>query len=134
MAAQAPASNPDLGRGPTADATRTTPLADRVLADETDSSKSNGSKEAGEKDKAGDGITDFKPTPRFWAILMTCSVISLLSALENTVVTTALPQIVAELDMGENYIWITNVFFLTGYVSGKPWRASQPPPEDHVKL
>lgn len=50
---------------------------------------------------------------RFWAIIGTLCVIGLLSSLENTVVTTSLPYIVQELDLGENYIWITNVFFLT---------------------
>lgn len=57
----------------------------------------------------------FKPNGRFWAIISTCAVIGLLSALENTVVTTALPHIVTELTLGENYVWVTNVFFLTGY-------------------
>ena len=56
----------------------------------------------------------FQPTGRFWAIISTCAVIGLLSALENTVVTTALPHIAAELALGENYVWVTNVFFLTG--------------------
>ncbi|KAK4156350.1 hypothetical protein C8A00DRAFT_30742 [Chaetomidium leptoderma] len=56
----------------------------------------------------------FQPNGCFWAIILTCSVIGLLSALENTVVTTALPHIVAEFELGENYVWVTNVFFLTG--------------------
>ncbi|KAL1891208.1 hypothetical protein Sste5346_007842 [Sporothrix stenoceras] len=51
--------------------------------------------------------------PRFWAIIATLCVIGLLSSLENTVVTTSLPAIAATLDLGENYIWVTNVFFLT---------------------
>ncbi|KIH93422.1 hypothetical protein SPBR_04487 [Sporothrix brasiliensis 5110] len=51
--------------------------------------------------------------PRFWAIIATLCVIGLLSSLENTVVTTSLPAIAALLDLGENYIWVTNVFFLT---------------------
>ena len=55
----------------------------------------------------------FKPSPRFWAIISTLCVIGLLSALENTVVTTSLPFIVTELNLGENYIWVTNIFFLT---------------------
>lgn len=61
-----------------------------------------------------------QPTPakrynrskRFWAIIATLSVIGLLSSLENTVVTTALPFIAAQLDLGDNYIWVTNAFFL----------------------
>ncbi len=60
---------------------------------------------------------NFQPTGRFWAIISTCAIISLLSALENTVVTTALPHIVTELTLGENYVWVTNVFFLTGFAS-----------------
>jgi MFS family permease len=56
----------------------------------------------------------FQPDGRFWAIILTCAVIGLLSALENTVVTTALPRIATELQLGENYVWVTNVFFLTG--------------------
>ncbi|KAK3903005.1 major facilitator superfamily domain-containing protein [Staphylotrichum tortipilum] len=59
-------------------------------------------------------LPTFQPTKRFWAIISTCAVIGLLSALENTVVTTALPHIVTELTLGENYVWVTNVFFLTG--------------------
>jgi hypothetical protein len=55
----------------------------------------------------------FEKGPRFWAIIATLCVIGLLSALENTVVTTSLPYIVGELELGENYVWITNVFFLT---------------------
>ncbi|EON97815.1 putative multidrug resistance protein fnx1 protein [Phaeoacremonium minimum UCRPA7] len=50
---------------------------------------------------------------RFWAIIATLCVISILASLENTVVTTSLPYIVTQLDLGENYVWVTNVFFLT---------------------
>jgi len=53
---------------------------------------------------------------RFWAIIGSLCVAALLSALENTVVATALPFIVTKLDLGADYIWVTNVFFLTGYV------------------
>ncbi|KAK1767504.1 putative multidrug resistance protein fnx1 protein [Phialemonium atrogriseum] len=55
----------------------------------------------------------FNRSPRFWAIIATLCVIGILSSLENTVVTTSLPFIVTELNLGENYIWVTNVFFLT---------------------
>ncbi|KAA6407165.1 MAG: Major facilitator superfamily general substrate transporter [Lasallia pustulata] len=50
---------------------------------------------------------------QFWAIIATLCVVGILSALENTVVTTSLPFIVQDLHLGENYIWVTNVFFLT---------------------
>ena len=41
---------------------------------------------------------------RFWVIIITLSVAALLSALENSVVTTTLPFIVAQLDLGTEYI------------------------------
>ncbi|KAK4161769.1 MFS general substrate transporter [Cladorrhinum sp. PSN259] len=56
----------------------------------------------------------FNRSKGFWAIMATLSVIGLLSALENTVVTTALPFIATQLDLGDNYIWVTNAFFLSG--------------------
>ena len=68
----------------------------------------------------------FNQSKRFWAILITLAVIGLLSALENTVVTTALPYIVHQLDLGANYIWVTNVFFLTGCVQFLCDRATVP--------
>ncbi|KAI1351953.1 major facilitator superfamily domain-containing protein [Xylaria sp. FL0043] len=59
-------------------------------------------------------VPEFKPTGRFWAIIFTCAIIGLLSALENTVVTTALPRIATDLKLGADYVWVTNIFFLTG--------------------
>lgn len=65
------------------------------------------------------GIDDKRGEPakrgwRFWTIIGTLSVIGILSSLENTVVVTSLSVMVEDLGLGENYIWITNVFFLTG--------------------
>lgn len=50
---------------------------------------------------------------RFWAIIMALCVTGLLGALENTVVTTSLPTIVDKLALDRNYVWVTNIFFLT---------------------
>ncbi|KAI0384690.1 MFS general substrate transporter [Hypomontagnella monticulosa] len=50
---------------------------------------------------------------RFWAIIIALCTMSLLSAAENTVVITSLPTIVERLNVGHDYVWITNVFFLT---------------------
>ncbi|KAF2185493.1 MFS general substrate transporter [Zopfia rhizophila CBS 207.26] len=50
----------------------------------------------------------------FWAIIVALCITSLLAAFENTVVATSLPTIVEKLQIGNNYVWITNVFFLTG--------------------
>ncbi|KAL2431486.1 MFS-type transporter TwmF [Exophiala dermatitidis] len=55
----------------------------------------------------------FQPDARFWAIMATLCVVGLLAAFENTVVAIALPIISEELSLGENYIWVTNIFFLT---------------------
>ncbi|KAI1381463.1 major facilitator superfamily domain-containing protein [Hypoxylon crocopeplum] len=49
---------------------------------------------------------------RFWAIIIGLGVTNLLGALENTVVSTSAPVIVSDLQLGENYIWITNAFFV----------------------
>jgi hypothetical protein len=68
-------------------------------------------------DEKAPNTTEFKPTGRFWAIIFTCAIIGLLSALENTVVTTALPRIATDLKLGADYVWVTNIFFLTGYAA-----------------
>jgi hypothetical protein len=64
---------------------------------------------------AGEPDTKSRP-PDFWGIMVALCITSLLAALENTVVATSLPTIVDELNIGSNFEWITNVFFLTRYV------------------
>lgn len=49
---------------------------------------------------------------QFWAIMAALCTVGVLGALENTVVTTSLPTIVKHLQIGQDYIWITNIFFL----------------------
>ncbi|KAH8682094.1 major facilitator superfamily domain-containing protein [Xylariales sp. PMI_506] len=50
---------------------------------------------------------------RFWAIFVALCVTSMLAAVESTVVSTALPSIVHDLDSGELYVWFVNAYFLT---------------------
>jgi hypothetical protein len=50
---------------------------------------------------------------QFWMIIVGLSVAGVLLGLESTVITTSLPTITAELNIGEKYIWDANVFFLT---------------------
>ncbi|KAI1255003.1 hypothetical protein MGN70_003066 [Eutypa lata] len=50
---------------------------------------------------------------RFWSIIIALCTMMLLGSLENTVIVTSLPVIVDELKLGRNYIWVTNIFFLT---------------------
>ncbi len=50
---------------------------------------------------------------RFWMIIVALSFTSLLTALEATITSTALPSIIAELGGGDLYIWAVNGYFLT---------------------
>lgn len=50
---------------------------------------------------------------RFWGIMVALCVATLLGGLETTIVTTSLPTIVKNLNIGDDYVWITNVLFLT---------------------
>ncbi|KPM45648.1 hypothetical protein AK830_g875 [Neonectria ditissima] len=50
---------------------------------------------------------------RFWMIMLTLFISTLLASLSSTVVITSLPTIVDELNIGVDYIWVTNVYFLT---------------------
>lgn len=72
------------------------------------------SKHDTDQEKHEKDVEHFKRDWRFWTIISTLSVIGILSSLENTVVVTSLSVMVDDLGLGENYIWITNVFFLTG--------------------
>ena len=55
----------------------------------------------------------FEKGPRFWAIIVVLSLISLLTSLEATVTSTVMPSIIVDLGGGENFIWVTNAYFLT---------------------
>ncbi|KAF5985246.1 multidrug transporter (major facilitator family) [Fusarium coicis] len=55
---------------------------------------------------------------RFWMIMVTLVLATLLASLEATVVITSLPTIVESLNLGSSYIWVTNVFFLTTGIAG----------------
>lgn len=50
---------------------------------------------------------------RIWVIFSGLAVSALLSALEGSVISTALPTIAAELGSGGNYVWVINLYFLT---------------------
>ena len=59
----------------------------------------------------------FKKDIRFWAIVMALNFTSLLTALEATITSTALPSIIANLGGGDLYIWAVEGYFLAMYVS-----------------
>jgi hypothetical protein len=50
---------------------------------------------------------------RFWGIMVALCIASLLGGVETTIVTTSLPTIVHELSIGDDYVRITNMLFLT---------------------
>jgi hypothetical protein len=50
---------------------------------------------------------------RFWMVFAALAVTGLLSAIEATIISTALPTIVHNLNVGNNYAWIANSYFLT---------------------
>jgi len=65
------------------------------------------------KESKDEAQTKTKYGWRFWAIMLGLSVTALISGMEGVILSTALPTITRELDAGDNYVWIINVFFLT---------------------
>ncbi|GAP85078.1 putative multidrug resistance protein fnx1 protein [Rosellinia necatrix] len=59
----------------------------------------------------------FEPTFRLYAIIVGLGITNLLAALENTVVSIAAPVILTDLKLGDNFIWVTNAFFLSSTAS-----------------
>ncbi|KAK3370719.1 major facilitator superfamily domain-containing protein [Lasiosphaeria ovina] len=55
---------------------------------------------------------DFERGFRFWTIIIGLGITTLLASLEHTVVTTAGPYILQDLELRENFIWISNAFFI----------------------
>ncbi|KAH0566233.1 hypothetical protein GP486_000380 [Trichoglossum hirsutum] len=49
----------------------------------------------------------------FWAIFAGLALTAMVSALDGSIVSTALPTIVRDLQAGDNYVWIINAYFLT---------------------
>jgi len=58
---------------------------------------------------------------RFYAVFSGLVATTLLSALDGAIVATALPTIAATLDLGPNYVWVANIYWLTGYVMLPVW-------------
>jgi MFS family permease len=63
-----------------------------------------------------------KPTKRarFWIIFVANGLTAILTALEATIVSTALPDIVASLRGGNSYVWVANGYLLAMYESQSP--------------
>jgi hypothetical protein len=54
-----------------------------------------------------------KKSLAFWAIVSSLCVAGLMTALEATITSTALPTIIEALGGADSYIWVVNIFFLT---------------------
>ncbi|KAI1825865.1 MFS general substrate transporter [Xylaria intraflava] len=54
----------------------------------------------------------FKPGFRVYAIVVGLGITNLLAALENTVISVAAPVLLTDLNLGANFVWVTNAFFL----------------------
>jgi hypothetical protein len=50
---------------------------------------------------------------RFWMVFAALSITGVLSAIEAIIISIALPTIVHNLNIGNNYAWIANSYFLT---------------------
>lgn len=97
----------------------------QLFATLTVDTKPNLREENGLRVEDGSEEAIVKPPPvkrgfKFWTIIFTLCKTGLLGALENTVVSTSMRTIVEELGIGDNYIWITNAFFLTRYLDSLP--------------
>lgn len=57
-----------------------------------------------------------KKTFAFYAVILSLALTSLLTALESTIVGTALPTIVADLGSGNLFVWVVQSYFLTSLV------------------
>jgi hypothetical protein len=80
--------------------------------DGIDSTPESGASTDAQNVSTKENFRQMRKGPRFWAILFVLALISLLTSLEATVTSTVLPSIVADLDGGEDYIWISNAYFL----------------------
>lgn len=66
--------------------------------------------------ESGRETASFKPSFRMYAIIVGLGITNLLAALENTVVSVAAPVLLTDLQLGDNFIWITNALFLSRYM------------------
>ncbi|KAF2271624.1 major facilitator superfamily protein [Westerdykella ornata] len=67
-------------------------------------------------DETKEAPQPFKRGFRFWCIIFSLCTTGILSALEGTVVSTALPTIIDHLGGGSLYLWAVNAYFLTSTV------------------
>lgn len=79
----------------------------------TRQSPSNTIDKESKNDGGAQAAVQTKYTWRFWMIFSALALSALLSALESSILSTAMPTITSELGSGGNYIWVINIYFLT---------------------
>lgn len=57
----------------------------------------------------------------FWLAFLGLCCTGLVSALDGSIVATALPSIIDSLQGGDDYVWVVNVYFLTRYEVSTPF-------------
>ena len=50
---------------------------------------------------------------KFWTLFVAVALAGLLPAMEATIISTALPEIIATLGGGSNYFWVASSYFLS---------------------
>ncbi|KAJ5656196.1 hypothetical protein N7507_008146 [Penicillium longicatenatum] len=94
-------------------------MSDTTITQKDAAASTPESKETSWVDAVQDATTEkksppvFEKGPRFFTILFVLALTSLLTSLEATITSTVMPSIVADLAGGDNYIWISNAYFLT---------------------
>lgn len=104
------ASTPSSATVSTHDADPSGAQGPRAPANEE--SDNNVAGEDSRNEVAATARADFRKDYRFWVIMLTLCLAVTLSSLETTIVITSLPTIVEKVDLGENYIWVANAYFL----------------------
>lgn len=104
-------------------ASTTPPYADKMQDPDADKTlvKESPTDTASSDDQNHGVDADEEPAPAkktfaFYAIIVSLALTSLLTALEATIVSTALPTIVADLGSGNLFVWVVNGYYLTSLV------------------
>lgn len=114
------AANPSAPPGqPLAATTTTTITASTSTTDETRSEDSNSNGVSAKQKQAGHATGAVPSTSRslrFWSSMASLAFTALCSSIEGTIITSALPTIMADLGGGSSFIWVPNGYFLATMV------------------
>jgi MFS family permease len=86
------------------------------MSDKTGTQSGANNTTAQPADEADAATPSTKHSLRFWGIVASLSFTALCSAIEGTIITSALPTITADLGGGSSFIWVPNAYFLATMV------------------